>query len=631
MAVRWVRCLLKGLLWVVCAASASASCPWAEPAKTQFIRQGASKQLVIFLHAYNSQPGDLCQAVQTLLSTPGQQDSDVWVPAMPLHTFSRTPPAELVAQLVADLDARWRQGGPKGKQSYESLLMVGHSLGSLLARKLYITGLGEHASAPLEPDLDQALRARAVPSFKNARDWALKTRRIVLMAGINRGWSINHHMSWSRGLLFQSGVWLNRWVRAATGRDFTIFAAHKGSGFLTQLRLQWLALPQRWSALGNPAGGLADTVQLLGSVDDLVPPSDNIDPVTGGSFTYYRVLRSNHENVVQMQRDEATPPDLEAPALRAKEFRRALTPSLAPSDSVPQSIRQSASPDKSVEHVVFVMHGIRDEGFWTERVATEIEQQLHAVKPPGPDGRSRVAFEVSSYGFFPILSFLQPGARQAKVAWLLDRYTEAKARYPNAKSFHYVGHSHGTYLLKEALVQQPAVRFDRVVLAGSVLRTTEDWLPLLNSGQIQQLLNFRASNDLVVAVFPYTMQRFGVQDLGGAGHLGFERQDSRVINAPSGGRLVAGGHGTAVEEHAWRAIGSFVAQGKLDETGLPVVNEHTPLADWAGKWGGVVWGAIAGVLLLGFWLLLRWRVRESIKTLGLVAYLGLIWSVLTGL
>ena len=48
-----------------------------------------------------------------------------------------------------------------------------------------------------------------------------------------------------------------------------------------------------------------------------------------------------------------------------------------------------------------------------------------------------------------MLSFLRPGVRQEKVEWLMDRYTEAKAMYPKAK-FHFVGHSHGTYLAKQS-------------------------------------------------------------------------------------------------------------------------------------------------------------------------------------
>ena len=66
----------------------------------------------------------------------------------------------------------------------------------------------------------------------------------------------------------------------------------------------------------------------------------------------------------------------------------------------------------------------------------------------------------------------------------MDRYAEARARYPRAE-LDYVGHSNGTYLAAKALHDYPAAHFKHIVFAGSVVRRDYDWLALIKpkSGQ----------------------------------------------------------------------------------------------------------------------------------------------------
>jgi hypothetical protein len=59
-----------------------------------------------------------------------------------------------------------------------------------------------------------------------------------------------------------------------------------------------------------------------------------------------------------------------------------------------------------VEDIVFVIHGIRDKGYWTHKIARRV--QAMAKQRPGD---IRFATETSSYGYFPMLSFLLPGKR----------------------------------------------------------------------------------------------------------------------------------------------------------------------------------------------------------------------------
>ena len=95
-----------------------------------------------------------------------------------------------------------------------------------------------------------------------------------------------------------------------------------------------------------------------------------------------------------------------------------------------------AGGGSGARHVVFVIHGIRDKGFWTKKIG-------RAIKERARDAGIRMRSVTSTYGYFALLPFIAPWTRQAKVEWLLDQYVGARALYPNAELFSYVGHSNG--------------------------------------------------------------------------------------------------------------------------------------------------------------------------------------------
>jgi hypothetical protein len=120
--------------------------------------------------------------------------------------------------------------------------------------------------------------------------------------------------------------------------------------------------------------------------------------------------------------------------------------------------------DPNVTDVVFVVHGIRDTGYWTRKIA----QRIKSVAEKRGDGvRMIVATQTSTYGYFPMLPFLLPSKRRQKVEWLMDRYAEALAQYPNAR-FSFVGHSNGTYLLAKALEEYSSVELNASYLLGAL-------------------------------------------------------------------------------------------------------------------------------------------------------------------
>ncbi|MFG6432066.1 alpha/beta fold hydrolase [Roseateles sp. LYH14W] len=664
---------MKKIVWVL-VALLTASALWvlvairtpARAAVCEGMRAGmrvhdaqSAQRLAIVLHGMGKTPSDVDPVAQTLLTSPQYQGTTrVVVPALPFSVLSTARAEDVTACLLEVVDQEWQARKTAG-QPYQSVLLVGHSMGSLFARKLYVVARGELASAPFEKDLRQALGlAEDSTALVAPREWVAKVERIVLLGAINRGWSVDHHMPLLRMAQMQAGLAFNRFVQAVGGPPFAVMSTRKGAPFVTQLRLQWLEAVDCAGRLQAPTltnttgtrcqGGIdapmQEVVQLLGTQDDLVRPGDSIDAVAGRKFAYIEVPHSDHGNVVDMAASApaATPGQTfsdeelreQRRALkRAERFLAALDPQ-GDRDTPPELVTARGDPDFDVKHLVFVMHGIRDEGFWTERLGGRVRDQL-LTQPDCQPGEGKppckVKLEVSSYGYFPMLSFLKPGARDEKVEWLMDRYAEARAQYPNAK-FYYVGHSHGTYLLKEALKKYESVRFERVALAGSVLRTDQDWLALLKTGRIKGVLNLSADADWVVAFFPNALEQLGLQDMGGAGFYGFSKHDSQGFEQfpKDAASWVGGGHGAAVSEDWWDHVAGFIATGRRPTPDGELLREKPHwLVEAGGRVAPAIWLLLATVVVLGVWLIVRSKLREWAKTLALISYAGGVWFVLT--
>jgi len=526
----------------------------------------AKSELVIVLHgATRAGVADVVQAVKT-----ARPNAEVIAPPLAeLREFRSTASPQSLAMRVADvIDAVWEKCGGR----YERIVIVGHSAGGMIARKVVILACGEvalrnskgqlHTAAPFEAEIKR---------FANGRPWAQKIERLMLLAGLNRGWSVEGAKDWVRAMWFSLGHVLAECIHLFRGRYPTFFDFRSGSRFMVQTRLQWLALIR--------SGVRSDlfTVQLVGTLDDVVPLADAVDfdvelSGDGKSFRLLELPCSNHGTALNM-----TPPahnseeQNEPPAVtRWRRFVDALTKSPGELERAPGAISRDhladalpPKPDLAVSDVVFVMHGIRDKGFWTQKVARQIKLFAEAAKT---DIRSMTA----SYGYLALLPFTLPWVRRRKVEWLMDRYTEIKAQYPNA-DLSYVGHSNGTYLAAAALQNYPAARFKRIVFAGSVVPRDYDWASLCGTSgaknetsRVEAVLNYVATADWVVALFPKGFEPFRKWiGLGSAGHSGFDQFRRKETSALQEVHYVRGGHGAGVEESQWDDIAHFIVHGTL--------------------------------------------------------------------
>ncbi len=349
-------------------------------------------------------------------------------------------------------------------------------------------------------------------------------------------------------------------------------------------------------ANGNPRYGRPTIlgVQLLGAADDLVAPDDSVDFAcdVGGAraapFVLIELPFATHDNAHLMEEpdpgqrqliecgiDRGNLSEVCKQSGLSRQARwillgRALSQpkcKLSDIEIDPQYMtdKPALRPDNEATHVVFVIHGIRDHGFWTQKIARVIKKE--AEKDNAEKG-ARHSFRsfTGSYGYFAMVPFVLPWIRRWKSEWLMDRYVEVCARYPKA-DISFVGHSNGTYLLARALADYPAAYFKRVVLAGSVIRRDFDWDKWLTREsasrppRVSEVLNYVATRDWVVAIFSKAFQPLDFFDLGSAGHDGFDQYEPGGRLRLSESHYIEGSHSAALTETQWDDIARFIVRG----------------------------------------------------------------------
>ena len=150
---------------------------------------------------------------------------------------------------------------------------------------------------------------------------------------------------------------------------------------------------------------------------------------------------------------------------------------------------------------------------------------------------------------------------------------------------------------------------------GSVVRANFPWKKFLDAGRVKGVFNAPATNDVVVAAFPYGLRFFRrLFDLGGAGHIGFDNPtgDKRIyqLDAEDGKsvpmRYVEGNHKCARAEEHWLAIAKYIVNG-----------EHPNLSDSIYKTRRKISAVIAGSLsMVAFPLLILAVALFTVYTFG---------------
>jgi len=543
--------------------------------------------LIVLMHAFASSPKNMQKIAEAVREQCAQ--SDIFAPRLPFNTFSLADPTAVATSIVEYIEQLQTK-------KYRDIVLIGHSMGAVIARKVWVLAHGATEKATI----DQGA----------TRIWAKNISRIVLLSALNRGWMISSALNPEHRLLWTLGTVWGNVCRHVFQADPVIFGFQRGAPFLTLARLQCLALSE---SIGDQNAPII--VQLLGTADDLVAPTDNIDMASGGSFLYIEVADATHKGIINL--DEGGGRALSAFRIafsgkRAEIESCALDPEDVfdlydiESDDHDTNVLPQASA--AVQEVVFVVHGIRDRGFWTRRIAREIK--TYARKK-----NKKCRTVTSTYGYFAMGPFLLPWVRRSKVQWLLDQYVTARSLYPEA-TISYVGHSNGTYLLAKALSLCPAFVVKRVVFAGSVVRTDFRWQDFMPR-QVEQVVNYVATRDWVVAIFPNGLQTMR-QDIGGAGHYGFEIQPG-VTDV----KHVLGSHGAALSSRRWKEMAAFVIDGELPSLPIPAP-EQPKWAKFLGHMSPFLCIVLVAAIIVGFVAIIMQFSLEG--RLWLLAFLVLLFA-----
>lgn len=156
--------------------------------KLNWITRERADRLVVLVHGLGG-PKSLAAVVSEVAQI--WPAADLMIVEIPLSKISNADPFRLAANLEELIHERFENRRREDK-SYEDIVLVGHSAGGALIRKVYLYGMGAMEDHPDFAFIGQP-----------ERDWARKVERLVLLAPLTRGWSIfpkPRHMSRLRWL-----------------------------------------------------------------------------------------------------------------------------------------------------------------------------------------------------------------------------------------------------------------------------------------------------------------------------------------------------------------------------------------------------------------------------------------------
>lgn len=556
------------------------------------------KRLVVLVHGLTGLE-DFKPAIH--LAREALPNSDLLIVDFDSGVFSNANPYAIANSIERQIHKAHKNNG------YEEIVLVGHSMGGMLLRKAIVWGNG------LEDD-------RQDFGLRGEREWVRKVSRFVSLATINRGWSIDprpKNMKTSTYVSFWLGERLARLSQSAQ----LLLALQRGAPFVADARVQWIELCR--GEFSTPKH-VPQTIHLLGDEDDIVSKDDSMDLNAAKDTLFVTLEGTGHRDIGTALSGGTALADRE----RREAVKHALQGNIKLLD-VDKSVEQSE--DHSIDRIVYIMHGIRDYGEWTDQLRNVIEQKA-AVTQPG------LAVVNQKYGHFPMLPFLLYWDRQKNVRLFMDEYTENRAKYPRAVEFDYVGHSNGTYILASALNRYRTLKVERVYFAGSVVPKHFKWQDLADSGRVKSVVNVVAAGDWVVAIFPRFFEQIadwievqpsqGLLDIGSGGFRGFQDASDakkRIENF----QFATGAHGAGVDATDKRkldAIANFVVSGETNGFTL-FQNQGTPVG-WLAFISNVSWlvWLVLGVLLSGIGYL-AFSANQWAGWLYVLVLLGLLNSV----
>ncbi len=142
------------------------------------------KVFVLILHGYTIKVSKYKSFIDSVQKT--FPNAKVSVPKLPLSTFSCAEPAEITTIALAEVDEFW-DSLTEEEKSDAKIILVGHSTGALFARKAFLVACGA-----IGHTLPQTEQIEHEP-----KPWVSRVDRVILLAGINLGWTLSRHLHWT--------------------------------------------------------------------------------------------------------------------------------------------------------------------------------------------------------------------------------------------------------------------------------------------------------------------------------------------------------------------------------------------------------------------------------------------------
>ncbi len=156
--------------------------------------------------------------------------------------------------------------------------------------------------------------------------------------------------------------------------------------------------------------------------------------------------------------------------------------------------------------IVFTIHGFNTRGNWKNTFAPILSNET--------DGEKYI-YHPWDYGTF-IFGLFNSYSRKQKVKEFHDFYNKTINEYETRPEVCIVAHSFGTYIVGNAIKKFPEVKFDRIILLGSVLQCDFPWNDLGN--RFMNVLNIIGRSDIALLFASF------IPGLGSAGRDGFRNK-----------------------------------------------------------------------------------------------------------
>ena len=164
-----------------------------------------------------------------------------------------------------------------------------------------------------------------------------------------------------------------------------------------------------------------------------------------------------------------------------------------------------------MKKIIFLIHGIRTTGAWQKQLTPFLVKQGWLPYP-------------LDYDWFGLPRLVFNQARENKIKWLLSEYQRITQIEGTARPS-VIAHSFGAYLVARMLYQYPDVKFDKVILCGSIVRQDFDWQRLFARDQVNI-----ARNDYGLWDNWTSLASFVINDAGPSGKVGFSDQSDRLYD-----------------------------------------------------------------------------------------------------